>query len=145
MAAGLRLPPRTAGLIRFALGIAVAGFVAFGFKSETVGGPLPPLVVQNPTVIDASATQAPDGTWRFDVTVSSPYDSPEQYADAWRISNPDGTVYGVRELLHDHANEQPFTRSLSDVAIPDEVETVVIQARDSEDGWALSTFEYELP
>ena len=31
--------------------------------------------------------------------------------DAWRVLDPDGNELGVRILTHDHANEQPFTRS----------------------------------
>ena len=71
------------------------------------------------------------GTFRFDVTVRSADTGPEKYADAWEIRAPDGTVLGVRKLLHDHVNEQPFTRSLSDVAIPPSLTEVVVAARDS--------------
>ncbi|CAN5737826.1 hypothetical protein BH23ACT8_BH23ACT8_23550 [soil metagenome] len=38
-----------------------------------------------------------------------------------RPSVLDGEVLGVRELLHDHAGEQPFTRSLGDLVIPSSV------------------------
>jgi hypothetical protein len=37
-----------------------------------------------PDIVDVAVT-AEGGTFRFDVTVSSPYDTPERYADAWRI------------------------------------------------------------
>lgn len=99
----------------------------------------------HPDVIGALAEQSPDGTWRFDVTISSPYDSPERYADAWRILDPDGFELGVRVLTHDHGNEQPFTRSLSGVEIPDGIETVVIEGRDLANGWGGQTFELNLP
>ncbi len=79
-----------------------------------------------------------EGT-EFAVTVSSPYDTPERYADAIRIRNSDGTVYGVRELAHDHASEQPFTRSVTDVAVPDGVTEVVAEARDKTNGWGGTT------
>ena len=97
-----------------------------------------------PDVIDASVTSTDDG-WRFDVTVSSPYDSPERYADAWRIVGPDGTVYGVRELTHDHASEQPFTRSLDGVSIPDGVASVTIEGRDQRYGWGGATVVVAVP
>ena len=64
-----------------------------------------------PDVIAATAERSSDGSWSFSATLSSPYDSPERYADAWRVLGPDGEVYGIRELAHDHASEQPFTRS----------------------------------
>lgn len=91
-----------------------------------------------PDVIDATAEF--DGTsWTFSATLSSPYDSPERYADAWRVVGPDGTVYGERILTHDHATEQPFTRSTSGVAIPAGVDEVTIEGRDQLSGWGGDT------
>lgn len=98
-----------------------------------------------PDITDAVATQGTDGTWRFDVTVSSPYDSPERYADAWRVVGPDGAEYGIRELTHDHASEQPFTRSQSGIVIPDAVRIVTIEGRDLINGWGGGTLDVELP
>ena len=86
-----------------------------------------------------------DGGWRFDVTVSSPYDTPERYADAWRIVGPDGTVYGVRDLTHDQAAEPPLTRSLDGVSIPEDVSNVTIEGRDQRYGWGGETVDVPLP
>ena len=98
-----------------------------------------------PDVLDAVATFDPaTGTWAFDVTVSSPYDTPERYADGWRVVGPDGTVYGVHTLAHDHAAEQPFTRRQSGVAIPDGVEAVTIEGRDRANGFGGGTVTIEL-
>ncbi len=97
-----------------------------------------------PDITAALASQSDDGTWRFDVTVSSPYDSPERYADAWRVLRPDGTQIGIRELTHDHASEQPFTRSQSGIVIPDGVTRVTIEGRDLVNGWGGGTLELEL-
>jgi hypothetical protein len=91
-----------------------------------------------PDVVAVSTTPGPEGV-TFDVTISSPYDSPQRYADAFRVRAPKGEVYGVRELAHDHAAEQPFTRSLPDVALPEVVTEVVIEARDSRNGWGGRT------
>jgi hypothetical protein len=96
-----------------------------------------------PDIVDATAEQTSLG-WTFDVTVSSPYDSADRYADAWRIVGPDGTVYGTRELAHDHAAEQPFTRTIQAVEIPDDVDVVTIEGRDQVDGWGGGTFELAL-
>jgi hypothetical protein len=97
-----------------------------------------------PDVIDAEATVSSTG-WRFAVTISSPYDSPDRYADGWRILGPDGTEYGFRLLTHDHASEQPFTRTLDGVEIPDGVTTVTIEGRDQEFGFGGALFELTLP
>jgi hypothetical protein len=81
----------------------------------------------------------------FNVTVSSPYDTPQRYADAFRVVAKDGTVYGERKLFHDHADEQPFTRDLHGVSIPVGTRTVVVQARDQKYGYGGNTVEVNLP
>lgn len=99
-----------------------------------------------PDIIAAEATfDDGSGTWTFAVTVSSPYDSPERYADGWRVVGPDGTVYGVHTLAHDHAGEQPFTRRQSGVEIPDDVTEVTIEGRDQANGFGGGTLTIELP
>ena len=96
-----------------------------------------------PDVVDAVARQ--DGeTWAFDVTISSPYDTPERYADGWRVIAPDGTELAFRLLTHDHASEQPFTRSINGVEIPDDVDLVTIEGRDQANGFGGGTFELTL-
>ncbi len=97
-----------------------------------------------PEVVRVEAAQDADGTWTFHVTISSPYDTPERYADAWRIEAPDGTVLGIRELAHDHQNEQPFTRSTSGVEIPEDLDEVVIRGRDQVSGWSPEAIEHVL-
>lgn len=93
---------------------------------------------QFPDILEVAVTPQGD-TFQFDVTVSSPNDSPERYADAWRIVAADGTELGVRILTHDHAGEQPFTRSLTGVVIPPEVTEVTVEGRDLVNGWGGGT------
>ena len=95
-------------------------------------------------VVDAKARKSGDG-WHFDVTVAHADTGWDHYANAWDIVGPDGTVYGTRELLHPHVDEQPFTRSLSGVVIPDGVTEVFIRARDSVHGYGGREFMLELP
>jgi len=75
------------------------------------------------------------GTFRFDVTVRSPDTGWEKYADAWEVRAPDGTVLGTRVLAHPHGDEQPFTRSLTGVAIPVDITQVEVAARDLVEGF----------
>lgn len=100
---------------------------------------------KHPDVLAAKVRAGGTDAFDFDVTVSSPYDTPQRYADAFRVMGKDGTVYGERILLHDHAGEQPFTRDLYGVKIPRTVRVVVIQARDQRFGYGGKTIEAMLP
>ncbi|UCH75007.1 MAG: hypothetical protein JSU82_03935 [Rhodospirillales bacterium] len=96
-------------------------------------------------VIDARAERAGAGTWRFSVTVRHADEGWDHYADAWDVVAPDGTVLGTRTLLHPHETEQPFTRSLSGVRIPDGMTEVRIRAHDSVHGHGGAEFTVSLP
>jgi hypothetical protein len=100
---------------------------------------------KHPDVIAAKVQPRGGNTFDFDVTVSSPYETPQRYADAFRVMHKDGTVYGERGLLHDHATEQPFTRDLHGVVVPAGVRSVVVQARDLNNGWGGKTVNVVLP
>lgn len=98
-----------------------------------------------PDVLSAEATyDDAAASWSFAVTLSSPYDTPERYADGWRVMDADGAVYGVHTLAHDHANEQPFTRRQSGVEIPDTVDEVIIEGRDQRNGFGGATVTVSL-
>ena len=100
---------------------------------------------RHPDVIDVSVSAAGDDRFTFRVTVSSPYDTPQRYADAFRVMTDEGDTLGVRELLHDHASEQPFTRSLSGVTIAPDITRVVVQGRDQTYGYGGQTMTVSLP
>ncbi|WP_170761255.1 hypothetical protein [Ruegeria lacuscaerulensis] len=103
-----------------------------------------PALADDPVIENATA-QRNGETWRFDVTVSHPDTGWDHYADGWRVLDMDGNELGMRVLHHPHEHEQPFTRSLSGVAIPEGMAQVRIQARCSVDGWAEKTFVVPLP
>ncbi|MEM8851421.1 MAG: hypothetical protein AAGE03_15490 [Pseudomonadota bacterium] len=86
-------------------------------------------------VVEAVEASQSGDNWRFDVTVRHADTGWEHYADGWEVLGPDGARLGYRELLHPHVTEQPFTRSLSGVAIPEGAETVTVRAHDNVDGW----------
>jgi hypothetical protein len=92
----------------------------------------------------ATATRAGDGTWTFNVTVRHADEGWDHYANRWDVIAPDGTVLGTRTLFHPHENEQPFTRSLAGVAVPDGVNAVTIRANDSVHGEGGREFTVDL-
>ena len=89
-------------------------------------------------IVAAEATETASG-WRFEVTILHPETGWDDYADGWRVEAPDGTVLGTRVLAHPHVTEQPFTRSLSGIAIPDDLDRVAIRSRTSVEGWGTET------
>ncbi|NNE73738.1 MAG: hypothetical protein HKN26_08755 [Acidimicrobiales bacterium] len=98
-----------------------------------------------PDVLEVVVEPRDDGLFWIYTTMSSPYDSADRYADAWRVLAPDGTELGVRVLAHDHAAEQPFTRSLRDVAIPDDITEITVEGRDQLSGWGGGTVTVPVP
>ena len=89
----------------------------------------------------------PTGERVFDVavTVSSPYDTPQRYADGWRVLDPDGNVLGTHTLMHDHANEQPFTRTQRGLEIPAGIAQVTVEGRDQANGFSGGTITVDVP
>ncbi|WP_299673360.1 hypothetical protein [uncultured Roseobacter sp.] len=103
-----------------------------------------PALAEPPQIDNVKARKSGD-TWRFDVTISHPDTGWDHYADAWRILDMDGNQLAIRELAHPHVEEQPFTRSLSGVRIPEGTTQVQVQARDLPGGWNPGTTIITLP
>ncbi|UUX50270.1 hypothetical protein NUH88_00960 [Nisaea acidiphila] len=89
--------------------------------------------------------RASNGTYTFHVTVRHADTGWDHYANAWVVKTPDGTLLGERVLYHPHVDEQPFTRSLSGVAVPDGTRKVIVSARDSQHGEGGRSIEVDLP
>ena len=114
-----------------------------GEAEPTPPSPTPPAGGSgNADVTYVRAVENADGTWTFHVTVQHPDTGWEDYADGWDVLTPDGTVLKpdpdspfTRLLLHPHENEQPFTRSQSNIAIPADVTQVRVRAHDLVDGY----------
>ncbi|MCZ4352115.1 hypothetical protein O4H61_06260 [Roseovarius aestuarii] len=66
--------------------------------------------------------------WRFHVTVQHADTGWDHYADGWEILDASGTVLATRTLHHPHVNEQPFTRSLGPIMLPDGTREVFVRA-----------------
>lgn len=115
------------------------------FVAATLAQPCSAAEQRYPDVLAVKVKASGPDKFDFDVTVSSPYDTPQRYADAFRVTGKDGKVYGERKLLHDHADEQPFTRDLYGVTIPAGVKVVTVQARDQKYGYGGKTIEVFLP
>ncbi len=119
-----------------------AGFVmsaglAIGATSAAMAG--------EADVVKVAVSETTPGTFRFDVSVRHGDEGWEHFANLWQVVGPAGAVLGTRVLVHPHDTEQPFTRSLGGVAIPGEIKTVVIRARDSVHDFGGKELSVDLP
>jgi len=112
-------------------GILIIGSSAFSFANKV-------------EVVNVVAKQSADKTWRFDVTLKHKDEGWDHYANEWQVIGPDNKIYGTRTLYHPHVNEQPFTRSLGGVKIPNAVKTVRIIAKDTVHGLSNKAGKIEL-
>lgn len=100
---------------------------------------------QFPDVLAVELRPKGEGIFDVAVTLSSPYDTAQRYADGWRVLDADGNVLGSHTLLHDHAAEQPFTRTQSGLVIPDGVAEITVQGRDQANGFGGLTLTVPIP
>ncbi|MGV6813026.1 MAG: hypothetical protein ACWA47_12310 [Brevirhabdus sp.] len=96
-------------------------------------------------LVEAARLTPTGDSWRVDVTLRHADTGWDHYADGWEVLDADGNRLGYRELLHPHVNEQPFTRSLGGVDIPEGTAKVFIRAHDSVHGWNEVLFEVAVP
>ena len=95
-------------------------------------------------VVGVKASSGINGTWSFSVTVRHDDEGWDHYADRWAVLGPGEKILGTRVLMHPHVGEQPFTRSLAGVEIPEGLSTVVVRAHDSVHGYGGEEVEVEL-
>jgi hypothetical protein len=74
--------------------------------------------------------------WSVNVTLKHGDTGWDHYADRWRVVDDEGNLLGDRVLFHPHVEEQPFTRGLDSVQIPEGTTTVRIEAHDKVHGWS---------
>ena len=89
--------------------------------------------------------QTGENTFYFSVTVRHNDEGWDHYANKWEVIAPDGRVLETRIPHHPHVNEQPFTRSLSGVNIPDTIDTVTLRAHDSVHQYGGKTVTVQVP
>lgn len=81
---------------------------------------------------------------RFSVTLRHDDQGWEHYANQWDVMTLEGKLLKSRVLVHPHVNEQPFTRSLSGVSIPEGTKAVKIRAKDLIHGYSSQEYIVEL-
>ncbi len=105
----------------------------------------PPVCAGQADVVAVDVRAAGPGAYDFDVTVRHADEGWDHYANRWEILAPSGEVMATRILHHPHVDEQPFTRSLSGVSVPPEIDAVTIRAHDSVHGVGAEVVTVPLP
>ncbi|WP_456404597.1 hypothetical protein [Thiolapillus sp.] len=95
-------------------------------------------------VIDAKIIDNGSAGWTFHVTLKHADEGWKHYADRWEVLS-EGKVLATRILAHPHVNEQPFTRSLSGVQIPESTQSITIRAHDKLHGYGGATLTFDWP
>lgn len=130
---------------RLLLSSILASFLLSGCSLILERFPEPGAADRFPDVIGVELRPVGDRVFDVAVTISSPYDTPERYADGWRVLDPDGNVLGTHTLLHDHANEQPFTRVQRGLRIPAGIDEVTVEGRDQANGYGGQALTVAVP
>lgn len=96
-------------------------------------------------VINVQVTTSKNETFTFDVTISHSDSGWDHYVNKWEILDEKDELLGTRVLHHPHVDEQPFTRSLSGVKIPENIKKVKVRAHDSVHGYGGKEISVNLP
>jgi hypothetical protein len=104
-----------------------------------------PVQADSPRVINAEVSPNGDGTYTVSATIRHGDTGWGHYADNFEVLTPDGRLLGRRVLYHPHETEQPFTRSLGDVAVPAGISRIVVRAHDKVHGYGQQTVTLTLP
>ena len=91
------------------------------------------LDLREANVTDVSIDDRGDGDYRFSVELFHDDDGEDGYANWWQVETLSGDRLGRRKLLHAHSTD-PFTRSET-VAIPDDINCVVVRGHDQTHGY----------
>jgi hypothetical protein len=78
-----------------------------------------------------------EGNTRYSFTVTIQHNDSgwDHYADRWEILTLDEKILAARILRHPHLHEQPVTRSLDFIPIPEITESIIVRAHCSRDGY----------
>ncbi len=110
------------GVPLFLLALAAAVILLAGLSTFALAG--------EADVINVVMSQSMDGTFYLDVTVRHDDTGWDHFANWWRVMTEDGKELGRRVLAHPHVGEQPFTRELYDLRVPEGVSVVIVEAHD---------------
>ena len=96
-------------------------------------------------ILKVDVSKISTSTYRFDVTVLHKDTGWDHYVNKWDIVDLQNNLLATRILYHPHVDEQPFTRSLSDIHISDNINVVKVRAHDLIHGYGGKELTVTLP
>lgn len=99
----------------------------------------PPLAGIYADIVSVTAAKEPGG-YGFMVTVASPDQGCNRYANWWEVLSEDGRLLYRRILGHSHTDEQPFLRGGGPAAITAET-VLIIRAHMQPEGYGGKAFK----
>ena len=102
-----------------------------------------PAAADQPEILGVQFDKAA-GAWTVAVTLLHPDTGWDHYVDGWEVLDAKGNRLGYRLLHHPHVEEQPFTRSLNALILPDGTQEVFVRAHCSVDGWSTVPFRVDV-
>ena len=111
--------------------------------SLALSAPAAAVQADPPRIVDVKVRDSGMG-WKISVTIEHQDTGWDHYVPGWEVLDAAGNRLAYRKLHHPHVTEQPFTRSLSSVMIPDGTRKVMIYARSNRDGWGPDAHKLKL-
>lgn len=101
-----------------------------------------PLLAEEAQILDVRLEQK-GGQWNVRAMVHHPDTGWDHYVDQWRITTEDGDVIASNIVAEPHTDEQHYA-VVRDVAIPRRLNTFIVEAHDSKNGWSKSRVKVDL-
>lgn len=93
-------------------------------------------------VLSVTITHKKANSYLFSVTLKHNDSGWDHYANGWDVIDADtGKVLATRVLQHPHVDEQPFTRSMSNIVIPATTKRILIRGKCNVHGYGGRTIE----
>lgn len=105
---------------------------------------LPSALLADAPVVKAVKIEKVGMVWNVHVTVQHPDTGWDHFADGWEVLDATGTRLAHRKLMHPHVEEQPFTRSLTGVVLPDGTREIFVRGHCSVQGWSDALYRVSL-
>ena len=111
--------------------------------SLALSAPAAAVQADPPRIVDVKVRDSGMG-WKISVTIEHQDTGWDHYVTGWEVLDAAGNRLAYRKLHHPHVTEQPFTRSLHSVTVPDGTRKVYIVAHCSNGGGTSEPYKVKM-